>query len=185
MHMVMAGDGFTRIVQKHVLDGSLKKAELLLDGVTGLTAQERKAILSGDGVFLGNTICDDESCRVCKDLQKEGPFRFAAEPDTEYKKALAKAFVEIGGVLLNRETVEEYVNHVKSYRRKMAMRGDPALLLRMENRRVELHRAIFAEAKLPYHGGLLTKDTLTKKQRTAMQFQQALSAYLGTMGGEL
>lgn len=185
IHMIMDAAGFTKMVQGYVLDGEPSKANYALDGVIGLSDKERKAVLAGDGVFLGNTLCDDDGCKQCKKLRDGGNFRFSPTPDEKYKDMLEDSGLDrttIGGYDVPTKLLNEYVNFVRSIRSSMTLASfhgglDPLRELKRQQAREDHHREIFKAIGLPYHGDAST-DATHGRGRESLEFQDALSKYV-------
>ncbi len=90
LHFIIQGRWFTERIQDFVFERNLRTAHQWLDKLKPIPKyKERKMLFNGEGQFFGHTLCDDKKCDQCKDLRKDGDFRFENKPDNAFKKKLA------------------------------------------------------------------------------------------------
>lgn len=100
------------------------------------------------------------------------------------KKAKNTKKIKLGKFNIPEQTLNEYVDFVKSYSLKMMVEQqkmgklDPLREMDRLNKRIELHKAIFEVLNLPYHADIDTrKNKLTKKEKESMDLQKELGNY--------
>lgn len=99
-------------------------------------------------------------------------------------KKVTKETIKIGKFNVSKNIIEDYKNAVASAgSTAMVFRSrygslDPIVELKRFQGRVELHKKIFVDLKLPYHQNIDRKKKLTKREKDSLDLQDAISEYL-------